>query len=86
MCECIENERDRKENRLGVHLIDELNGYLDWIFLNFFFFLYCRTFWQSGKAYGPSQNYVFKSLNKLYRNPKEISYILTESYQSTFKL
>lgn len=37
MYECIENERDKKENRLDVQLIDELNGYLDWIFLNFFF-------------------------------------------------
>lgn len=26
MYECIENERDKKENRLGVNLIDELNG------------------------------------------------------------
>lgn len=37
MYEYIENERDKKESQLGVHLIDELNGYLDWIFLNFFF-------------------------------------------------
>lgn len=65
----------RKKPQAGLNLTDELNGYLDWIFLTFFYFLSYRPFWQSGKSYGPSQNYAFKSLNIIYRNPKKISYI-----------
>lgn len=71
--ECTGDET-RKKPQSGLNLTGELNGYLDWIFLTFFFLNY-RPFWQSGKAYGPSQNYAFKSLNIIYRNPKKSSYI-----------